>query len=37
VPLRHVEIPFGPFLASAALVYAFVEPWLRVQFSILYS
>jgi leader peptidase (prepilin peptidase)/N-methyltransferase len=37
VPLRHVEIPFGPFLASAALVCAFVEPWLRVQFSILYS
>jgi leader peptidase (prepilin peptidase)/N-methyltransferase len=37
VPLRHVEIPFGPFLASAALVYAFVEPWLRAEFSILYS
>jgi leader peptidase (prepilin peptidase)/N-methyltransferase len=37
LPLRHVEIPFGPFLATAALVYAFVEPWLRVDFSILYS
>ncbi len=37
VPLRHVEIPFGPFLATAALVYAFVEPWLRVDFAILYS
>jgi leader peptidase (prepilin peptidase) / N-methyltransferase len=37
VPLRHVEIPFGPFLACAALVYAFVEPWLRVDFAILYS
>jgi len=37
VPLRHVEIPFGPFLATAALACAFVEPWLRVQFSILYS
>ena len=37
VPLRHVEIPFGPFLATAALIYAFVEPWLRVDFGILYS
>jgi leader peptidase (prepilin peptidase) / N-methyltransferase len=37
VPLRHVEIPFGPFLATAALIYAFVEPWLRVDFAILYS
>lgn len=37
VPLRHVEIPFGPFLSIAALACAFVEPWLRVQFSILYS
>jgi len=37
LPLRHVEIPFGPFLASAALIYAFVEPWLRVDFAILYS
>jgi leader peptidase (prepilin peptidase) / N-methyltransferase len=37
VPLRHVEIPFGPFLATAALLYAFVEPWLRVDFAILYS
>ena len=37
VPLRHVEIPFGPFLATAALVYAFVEAWLRVDFAILYS
>jgi leader peptidase (prepilin peptidase)/N-methyltransferase len=37
VPLRHVEIPFGPFLVAAALAYAFVEPWLRVDFAILYS
>ncbi len=37
LPLRHVEIPFGPFLATAALIYAFVEPWLRVDFAILYS
>ena len=37
VPLRHVEIPFGPFLVAAAIAYAFVEPWLRVDFAILYS
>jgi leader peptidase (prepilin peptidase)/N-methyltransferase len=37
VPLRHVEIPFGPFLAAAALAFAFLEPWLRLHFAILYS
>ena len=30
--LRHVEIPFGPFLAAAALAYLFLEPWLRLRF-----
>jgi leader peptidase (prepilin peptidase)/N-methyltransferase len=25
-PLRHVQVPFGPFLAGAALVYVFVGP-----------
>jgi leader peptidase (prepilin peptidase)/N-methyltransferase len=25
-PLRHVQIPFGPFLAGAALTYVFVGP-----------
>jgi leader peptidase (prepilin peptidase)/N-methyltransferase len=34
--LRHVEIPFGPFLAAAAVVYLFVEPWLRIHFWLLY-
>jgi len=29
--LRHVELPFGPFLAAAATTYLFVEPWLRLQ------
>ncbi|MSP16036.1 MAG: prepilin peptidase [Myxococcales bacterium] len=36
VPLRHVELPFGPFLVAAALAYLFLErvvaigllPWL---------
>ncbi len=30
VPLRHVELPFGPFLATAALAYALMEPWLAI-------
>ena len=25
-PLRHVQVPFGPFLAGAALLYVFVGP-----------
>ena len=37
VKLRHVEIPFGPFLAAAALAYLFVEPWLRIRFFLLYN
>jgi prepilin signal peptidase PulO-like enzyme (type II secretory pathway) len=36
VKLRHVEIPFGPFLAAAALAYLFLEPWLRIRFWLLY-
>jgi leader peptidase (prepilin peptidase)/N-methyltransferase len=36
VKLRHVEIPFGPFLAAAALSYLFLEPWLRTRFFLLY-
>jgi leader peptidase (prepilin peptidase) / N-methyltransferase len=32
LPLRHVELPFGPFLAMGALTYMFVEPWLEVGF-----
>jgi leader peptidase (prepilin peptidase)/N-methyltransferase len=36
VKLRHVEIPFGPFLAAASLAYLFVEPWLRFRFFLLY-
>ncbi len=37
VKLRHVEIPFGPFLAAASLSYLFLEPWLRIHFFLLYS
>jgi leader peptidase (prepilin peptidase)/N-methyltransferase len=35
--LRHVEIPFGPFLAAASIAYLFLEPWLRMRFFLLYS
>lgn len=36
-PLRHVELPFGPFLAMGAIAYIFVEPWLEVGFRNLLS
>jgi leader peptidase (prepilin peptidase)/N-methyltransferase len=25
-PLRHVQVPFGPFLAAAAIAYLFIQP-----------
>ena len=28
-PLRRLQIPFGPFLAAAAVAYLFVAPWLQ--------
>jgi leader peptidase (prepilin peptidase)/N-methyltransferase len=28
--IRHVELPFGPYLATAAMFYVLAEPWLRV-------
>lgn len=31
--LRHVEVPFGPFLAMGALAFPFVERWLRVSLA----
>jgi leader peptidase (prepilin peptidase)/N-methyltransferase len=30
VPLRHAELPFGPFLALGAIAYLYTQPWLRV-------
>jgi leader peptidase (prepilin peptidase)/N-methyltransferase len=33
--LRHVELPFGPFLAMAALFYLFAEPWMIIRFRLL--
>lgn len=35
--LRHVEVPFGPFLAAGALLYLFLEPALTVRFGILWG
>jgi leader peptidase (prepilin peptidase)/N-methyltransferase len=31
VSIRHVELPFGPYLAAAAMFYVLAEPWLRVK------
>jgi leader peptidase (prepilin peptidase) / N-methyltransferase len=31
VPLRHVEIPFGPYLAAAALAYLYLQRQIGVQ------
>lgn len=25
--LRHLEVPFGPFLAGGAFIYLYIEPW----------
>lgn len=32
-PLRHVEVPFGPFLVAAAFVYLFLQQQILVGFS----
>ncbi len=29
--LRHVELPFGPFIAAAAIAFVLLEPWLRTR------
>jgi leader peptidase (prepilin peptidase) / N-methyltransferase len=31
--LMRTELPFGPFLAMAAVFYLFAEPWIQVQFA----
>ena len=30
--LMRTELPFGPFLAAAAVFYLFAEPWIVVNF-----
>jgi leader peptidase (prepilin peptidase)/N-methyltransferase len=35
IPLRHVEIPFGPYLIGAALVYLFMQQQIGVQVDFL--
>lgn len=32
--IGHVEIPFGPALATAAAAYLFIEPWLEIQLRV---
>ncbi len=32
--LMHTELPFGPYLALAATVYLFAEPWILVNFRL---
>ncbi len=36
-PLRHVEIPFGPFLVAAALIYLFLQQQIGVGIGALYG
>jgi leader peptidase (prepilin peptidase)/N-methyltransferase len=31
IPMRHVEIPFGPYIIGAALVYLFLQQQIGVQ------
>jgi leader peptidase (prepilin peptidase) / N-methyltransferase len=32
--IMHTELPFGPFLAMAALFYLFAEPWIELHFRL---
>lgn len=33
-PLRRLQVPFGPFLASAAVAYLLLEPWLAARLDL---
>ncbi|HWN67518.1 MAG TPA: prepilin peptidase [Haliangium sp.] len=33
VPLRHAELPFGPFLALGAIAYLYTQPWLQIDLA----
>lgn len=35
--IRHVELPFGPFLVLGAIGYMFSESWVKVSFSLLWG
>ena len=37
LPLRHVAVPFGPFLAAGAVVFLFAESWLQVRLGVLWG
>lgn len=32
--VRHTEVPFGTFLAMAAVLYIFAEPWIQIHFHL---
>jgi len=32
--IMRTELPFGPFLAMAALLYLFAEPWIELHFRL---
>jgi hypothetical protein len=36
-PLRHVEIPFGPYLVAAAIIYLFLQQQISVGIRALYG
>jgi len=33
--VMRTELPFGPFLAMAAVFYLFAEPWIQLNFNLL--
>jgi prepilin signal peptidase PulO-like enzyme (type II secretory pathway) len=35
--LRHIAVPFGPFLVLGAIAYIFVSPWLLVSLAQFWS
>jgi len=35
--IRHVELPFGPFLVCGAIGYMFAETWVKVSFGLLWG
>ncbi len=36
-PLRHTELPFGPFLVMGAIFFIFAQSWLRFSFAVLWG
>ena len=36
-PLRHAELPFGPFLVMGAIFFLFAQSWLKFSFAVLWG